>query len=402
MGGAAPQAPSIPDAGKLMQLLGVASTNPRLASYAPVLEKMAQFYKPNIAEGSDGTYRNLNDPATVGLKSLPKDQNGIGYVADANSPDGYRAVATPGYVQADGDQKRAEAKGQAYGTAEVGTAPAPGWQLGPNGWVDPGGTAGRALAQNEGLKADIAAGHDMVRVDVPGQPGRYTYVSRADLGAGGGAMTPTPAGPKAAGRPTFNIPGASGAAPAGAPGMFGSDPAHTAYQAEDAKGRAADLKGYRDGLPQLATRGRAIDQLAALNAAGIGQGAANPLVQGVRSALSTLGYNSPQLNRFQSTAALKSTLLGGLTSGSGIQVRNQREFQAFLAKLPDGGNTQASNAKIISYLKADHDLAQRESDSAFRFANAAGGLDGTIMRNGKTYNWDQVRSELYNRFQPKF
>lgn len=391
---------NVPDPDALMRLAGVYGADPRFEKQAAELQKQAEFYKPNVQAGPDGVYRNLNDRSTIGQKALPTDKDGVAYLPDPTSPSGYKAVAAPGYQQVAGDNALATAQGTATGQAAVGSAPAPGWQLRGGVWVDPGGTASQARRTNVGIEQDAISDHDQVKVDVPGHPGQYTYVSRSSLGGGapgGTAMVPTPAGSNAARRPTFNIPAA--AAP-----TYGTDTAHAKYQEVDAANRAGDIKSYRAGVPQLASAGLAISELDRLNKAGIGQGAGNHLVQGFRSNLATLGIPSDQLNSFQTTDALKSTLIKGLTTGAGIQVRNQREFQAFMAKLPNGGNTQAANAKIISYLRHDNDLGQKESGAAFKFANMAGGLDGTITdpKTGQKLNWDQVRSEIYRRNPYRF
>ena len=408
------------------------------------------YAKFNHYTAVNGNMVNDTDPR-ISVKGLPADGNGLSYVADPSQPSGYRAVAvqgysttpdkdtgvsfvnsangpvaaaTPGFSQAIAGVTRAKALAERGADAAIGTAPAPGYQLGPNGWVDPGGTAqaaaqahAQAEAYGSGLGADQTTPAAGV-TDANGAP--IQNASRADQlglpGPGGAAPGAGAAPPPSGGvRPmkgahVYQPQGGGPVSTAGAPRIgqprplvpgLGQSPADAAAATDQAKADITKLQSYQQEADQARQKLVTLQRMQALNNTGkLGQGALNPAAIAASGALSSLPGFKSNLPAAQQYQALVGNLFSTPTDDGKSQMtnmRNYREFQFKLNSYPLLSQTQQGRSQILANEIADAQRSIKIGQGATTWAARNGRLSAMVPgKDGKSYNFEMRKAQLLN------
>ncbi len=407
------------------------------------------YLKANHFSSINGRMVNDSDPR-ISVNQMPADANGLSYIPDSSQPSGYRAVsvqgysttpdkdtgvsfvngangpvaaATPGFNQAVAGVTRAKALAEKGADAAIGTAPAPGYQLGPNGWVDPGGTAQAAAqahaqveAYGSGLGADQTTPAAGV-TDANGAP--IQNASRADQlglpGPGGAAQSPfaAPAGGGVrpmSGAHVYQPQGAGPVSTAGAPRIgqprpmvpgVGQSPADAAAATDQAKADVTKLQAYQDAGDQARAKLITLQRMKALNDTGkLGQGALNPAAITASGALSSLPGFKSNLPAAQQYQALVGNLFSTPTDDGKSQMtnmRNYREFQFKLNSYPLLSQTQQGRSQILANEIADAQRSVKIGQGATTWAARHGRLSAMAPgSDGKSYNFEMRKAQLLN------
>ena len=403
------------------------------------------YLKANHFSAVNGRMVNDTDPR-ISVGGMPADGGGQSYIADPSQPSGYRAVSVQGYSTTPNDQTgvsfvntpqgpvavqasgftqalagatSAKTLAEKGAEAAVGTAPASGYQLGPQGWVDPGGTAtaatqAHAQADAYGSGAGHAATTPAANVtDSDGRP--IQNASVADQlglpGAGGGA--PGGVAPMK-GAPVYHPRGGAGPiSTASAPRIgqprpvvpgVGQSTADQAAATDQAKADVAKLQAYQSQSAAAREKLVTLQRMKALNDSGkLGQGALNPGAIAASGVLASVPGFKTNVAPAQQYQALVGQLFSAPTENGQSQMTNTRNFREFKFKLdqyPLLSKTQQGRAQILDNEIADAKRTARIGDVATNYAQKHGRLSNAVPdASGKVTNFYQ-RQNAYMANNP--